>query len=296
MTSEQERKNKRIGWIVSSGFHLALLLLFIFLIAWREPNPPLPEYGIEINFGTSEVGSGDIQPEDVSNQIENQENSQQDDLQSEEDESEVEETVPDQPEQEPITEETVEIPEITEDIESPDLIEEKSEPNTIKEEQKEETQNAKGEITEQPVEDGKEDTEGNQNEEAKEEEASTSHGDNIDKEGDKGDEEGTLDARALYGNKGGGGGVSYQLAGWIIDFEPKVDDTISERGGKIVFEITIDDQGEIISVKTIERSVSPSVEKLYKDEVQRLTFSKTAENTRPAPVSKGKITFIIKAR
>jgi len=296
MSSEQERKNKRIGWIVSSGFHLALLLLFIFLIAWREPNPPLPEYGIEINFGTSEVGSGDIQPEDVSNQIENQENSQEDDLQPEEDESEVEETVPDQPLQEPVTEETVEIPEITEDIESPDLIEEKSESNTIREEQKEETQNAEEKITEQPVEEDKEDTEGNQNEEAKEEEASTSHGDNIDKEGDKGDEEGTVDARALYGNKGGGGGVSYQLAGWIIDFEPKVDDTISERGGKIVFEITIDDKGEIISVKTIERSVSPSVEKLYRDEVQKLTFSKTAENTRPAPVSKGKITFIIKAR
>ena len=291
MTVEQERKNKRIGWIVSSGFHLALLLLFIFLIAWREPNPPLPEYGIEINFGTSEVGSGDIQPEDVSNQIENQEN----DLQTEEDVSEVEETIPDQSVQEPVTEETAEMPEITEDIESPDLIEEKSEPNTVREEPKEETQNAEEKITEQPVEEDKEDTEGNQNEEAKEEEA-TSHGDNIDKEGDKGDEEGTVDARALYGNKGGGGGVSYQLAGWIIDFEPKVDDTISERGGKIVFEITIDDKGEIISVKTIERSVSPSVEKLYRDEVQKLTFSKTAENTRPAPVSKGKITFIIKAR
>ena len=291
MTVEQERKNKRIGWIVSSGFHLALLLLFIFLIAWREPNPPLPDYGIEINFGTSEVGSGDIQPEDVSNQIENQEN----DLQTEEDVSEVEETIPDQSVQEPVTEETAEMPEITEDIESPDLIEEKSEPNTVREEQKEETQNAEEKITEQPVEEDKEDTEGNQNEEAKEEEA-TSHGDNIDKEGDKGDEEGTVDARALYGNKGGGGGVSYQLAGWIIDFEPKVDDTISERGGKIVFEITIDDKGEIISVKTIERSVSPSVEKLYRDEVQKLTFSKTAENTRPAPVSKGKITFIIKAR
>ena len=291
MTVEQERKNKRIGWIVSSGFHLALLLLFIFLIAWREPNPPLPDYGIEINFGTSEVGSGDIQPEDVSNQIENQEN----DLQTEEDVSEVEETIPDQSVQEPVTEETAEMPEITEDIESPDLIEEKSEPNTVREEPKEETQNAEEKITEQPVEEDKEDTEGNQNEEAKEEEA-TSHGDNIDKEGDKGDEEGTVDARALYGNKGGGGGVSYQLAGWIIDFEPKVDDTISERGGKIVFEITIDDKGEIISVKTIERSVSPSVEKLYRDEVQKLTFSKTAENTRPAPVSKGKITFIIKAR
>ncbi len=290
MTSEQERKNRRTGLIVSSGFHLALLLLFIFLLAWKEPNPPLPEYGIEINFGTSEVGSGDIQPEDVSNQTENQENSQPEEQQPEEETNDTEEIV-----EESVTEETPEIPEITEDIESPDVIDETEK---IKEELVEEpiddTQNNKEKITEQPVEEEKEDTEGSQNEEAKEDEASTSHGDNIEKEGDKGDEEGTVDARALYGNKGGGGGASYQLAGWLWDFVPKPNDTSSESG-KIVFEITIDDQGEIISVKTVERSVSPSVEKLYKDEVRRLTFSKTSENTRPAPVSKGKITFILKA-
>ena len=295
MSYEQERKNKRIGLIVSSGVHLALLMLFIFLLAWKQPNPPLPEYGIEINFGTSEVGSGDIQPEDVSNQTENQENSQPEDQQPEEDVSEVEETVPDEPVQETVTEETAELPEITEDIESPDVIDEKSESSTIEEEPIEETQNVEEKVIEQPVEDEKEDTEGNQNEEAEEEDASTSHGDNIDKEGDKGEEEGTVDARALYGNKGGGGGASYELAGWLWDFVPKPNDTSSESG-KIVFEVTIDDQGEIISIKTIERSVSPSVEKLYKDEVRKLTFSKTAENTRPAPVSKGKITFILKAR
>ena len=63
--SDQERKNKRIGWIISVGVQLVLLILFYFIVAWREPIPPNPVYGIEIGFlasggsvaETSESGS-----------------------------------------------------------------------------------------------------------------------------------------------------------------------------------------------------------------------------------------------
>jgi len=120
-------------------------------------------------------------------------------------------------------------------------------------------------------------------------------GDNTNKVGDKGDDEGDLDARALYGNKGGGGGSSLDMSGWLWDWVPQPNDPTSESG-KIVFEIKIDEQGEILSVRTIERSVSPAVERIYREEVQKLTFSKTSENTQPAPLSAGKITFIIKAK
>src|SRR5690606_37912735 len=58
---EEEKKNKRLGMIISVGLHGAMLLLFFFLLAWREPNPPLPDYGIELNFGMVE-GSGVQQP------------------------------------------------------------------------------------------------------------------------------------------------------------------------------------------------------------------------------------------
>ncbi|HHL51842.1 MAG TPA: hypothetical protein ENJ39_00570, partial [Flammeovirgaceae bacterium] len=58
----KEKQNKRIGLIVSVGAHVVLLLLFVFLVAWRAPNPPLPEIGIELNFGTSDAGSGTKEP------------------------------------------------------------------------------------------------------------------------------------------------------------------------------------------------------------------------------------------
>src|SRR5688572_5073360 len=60
---EKETKRKRIAFVTSAGIHGIILLLFLFSMAWRAPNPPLPEFGIELNFGDSDVGSGDIQPE-----------------------------------------------------------------------------------------------------------------------------------------------------------------------------------------------------------------------------------------
>src|SRR4051812_18443938 len=62
MTAE-EKKNNRIGIITSLGVHAALFLIFFFMMAWRAPDPPLPEFGIELNFGLDTQGTGDIQPE-----------------------------------------------------------------------------------------------------------------------------------------------------------------------------------------------------------------------------------------
>ena len=59
-----------MGMITSGVFHGLILLLFLILVAWREPNPPLPEYGIEINLGFDDAGSGDTrstEPAEVAN-------------------------------------------------------------------------------------------------------------------------------------------------------------------------------------------------------------------------------------
>ncbi|MDQ2658162.1 MAG: hypothetical protein M3Y60_12140, partial [Bacteroidota bacterium] len=63
MTETQEKKNRRIALITSLGVHGLVVLLLLFMVAWRAPNPPLPEFGIELNFGLDPQGSGDIQPE-----------------------------------------------------------------------------------------------------------------------------------------------------------------------------------------------------------------------------------------
>ncbi|QLH31321.1 MAG: hypothetical protein HWD62_01715 [Cyclobacteriaceae bacterium] len=63
MNTQQEQKNKRIALAISIGFHGILLIAFVLLMAWRAPNPPLPEYGIELNFGLDQQGGGEVQPE-----------------------------------------------------------------------------------------------------------------------------------------------------------------------------------------------------------------------------------------
>ncbi len=85
------------------------------------------------------------------------------------------------------------------------------------------------------------------------------------------------------------------MTGWIWDFAPDPKDTSNENG-RIVFEIKIDDMGEIISVRTLEKTVSPAVERIYKNEVESLTFSPISSNTSSAPVSTGKITFLIRSK
>ncbi len=105
-----------------------------------------------------------------------------------------------------------------------------------------------------------------------------------------------IDERAIFSNKSssesGSKGSSLEMLGWVWDFEPKPIDN-SRESGRIVFEITVDYYGEIISLKTLETTLSPAVENIYKEEVLKLTFSPT-NNENPADLSKGKITFIIK--
>jgi protein TonB len=92
---EKDKKNKQFGIFISIGTHIAVILLFIFLVAWRAPNPPLPEFGIELNFGTSDQGTGDIQPETAPAEAEQEEDA-----------------LPDTPEEvaEEIVEESIETP------------------------------------------------------------------------------------------------------------------------------------------------------------------------------------------
>ena len=87
-------------------------------------------------------------------------------------------------------------------------------------------------------------------------------------------------------------GSSLEMQGWVWDIEPNPLDN-SRESGKIVFEIIVDYYGEIIGLKTLETTLSPNVEKIYREEIYKLTFSPT-NNNNPAELSKGKITFLIK--
>ncbi len=106
----------------------------------------------------------------------------------------------------------------------------------------------------------------------------------------------TIDERGLYkAHQGKQAGALLELVGWVWDTIPAPQDNTDESG-KIVFEIKIDELGEVIAVKTLEKTVTPLVEKIYKDALTELTFSKTADNTVYAPVSVGKVTFILRTK
>ncbi|XWN35137.1 MAG: hypothetical protein ROO73_06150 [Roseivirga sp.] len=106
----------------------------------------------------------------------------------------------------------------------------------------------------------------------------------------------TLDERGLYkASSGKQAGASLELAGWTWNAVPQPQDD-TEESGTIVFEIKIDDLGEVIAVKTLDKTVSPLVEKIYKEALIKLTFSRTTDNTGYAPTTTGKVTFILRAQ
>jgi periplasmic protein TonB len=320
--TEKEKKNKRVAMIMSGSIHAALVILFLFLLAWREPNPPLPEYGIELNFGLDQQGSGEIQrtsPQRVSpSQEEDARPNTPPPAQVQEiKQAQVEQATPPTRQVTPVEQVKVESKAEAIRTETPPVTQTEA---SVKVEEKVSVTKTE-EVVEKKVEEiatktppPKEVVKEAEAQKAAQTESKTTgtaaggvkgtaetaaannQGDDKNVTGDKGDPKGSIDARSLYGNQGGGGdGTSLDLAGWRWDIIPKPKDDSSESG-KIVFEIKVDASGYIIGVRTLERSVSPAVEKIYRDEVYKLTFSKTSDNTRPAAVSTGRITFILRAR
>ena len=105
-----------------------------------------------------------------------------------------------------------------------------------------------------------------------------------------------IDKRGLYTkDTHSQAGAVLEMVGWTWDAVPQPKDE-TEESGKLVFEIKIDDLGEVIAVRTLEKTVSPVVERLYKDALAALTFSKTSDNTTRANVSTGKVTFILRTK
>ncbi len=277
-------KNQKKAFMISIVSHGLLLMLFFMIAAWTEPDPPIPEYGIELAF----VG----QPA-KSISAKNTEKNEP-----------VEETIPEPPveeQQENIEDNTAEVIENTESTEienvdenSPDVMEgvsEEASTAVLEEEQPEET------IEEtQEQEENIEETENSTEQELEE---IDSIQENVEEDLPE------LDDRAIFNNDGtagtdtGGGsnisGPSLDMSGWQWDYKPKPDDKSTENG-KIIFQVTVDNEGEIIAIKTIEKTVSPIVEKVYKNAVMELTFSKTANNKSAAANSTGRITFIIQSK
>lgn len=283
MASEEqkEKKNKQIALITSLGIHGALLLIFFFLMAWRAPNPPLPEFGIELNFGLDDQGGGEVQPDE-----------QPGTDKPIEDEVKPEET---QPQEEVKEQEKTEEPVVSK-IESPVVVkEEKKEPVVEKPKEKvveAKPKEVKKEVKEVVKEEATKVTETKKGKDA------PSHGDDPGKTGDKGSPQGKPDAKALYGKPGGGGGgdgIVLSMSGWAWADQPKIPDLPDNEDGRIEFEIECDENGDITGITTLQRGLSPRAEQLLKDEIRKNSLIRTSGGKVPER-SKGKVVFVLKTK
>ncbi len=285
-----EKRNNRIGWITSVGIHAAVFLLLFFMVAWRAPNPPLPEYGIELNFGLDDQGSGDLQPQTpVGNNAEGEEKPVETSAQQTQESKEQ----PAEQASEENTNETAVEEQAVSKVESPVKLKEQ------KKEQKEQKvvkEDTKAVPAKETVNDNKTDNKKDVAAVAKGEPGN--QGDDKKAVGDKGSEQGKIDAKALYGTPGGGGGgngIDLQMAGWAWAEQPQIPDLPDNENGRVVFEIECDENGDITGITTIERSLSPKAEQLLKDEIRRNSLQKLSAGRAPER-SKGKIIFVLKTR
>lgn len=293
MTEAQEKKNRRIAMITSLGVHAVVLLLLLFMVAWRTPNPPLPEYGIELNFGMDTQGSGDVQPETPVGVTE----SEPEEVTAQPEElPEPEEVVAEEIQEEAAPEQKPSVqPEVASKIESPVVVEEKKEVKPVEkpsEKPKEKVVETKPEEKPAPevpkavykpktqaATDGKT---------ADKAGAPGNQGDDVNKTGDKGDPEGAVDAKALYGKQGGGGGgVSLTGFGGFGHPDIETPPLPDESYGVYEFKVQVDQQGYVTRVEAVQRGLSFEAERRLKAVIQQLQF---IPRGNPGP-AEGTITF-----
>jgi hypothetical protein len=220
----------------------------------------LPEFGIELNFGDSDVGSGDIQPE-----------------------------TPTANEQQPVEEEPIVQEETQPEESQPDVVPSTQESVVTEPEEKPET--SKTEEKKQEVKPATPPAESAYQ--------PKSQGDDKDKTGDKGKPQGVPDPNAAYTGKQGGGadgeGMALSMSGWAWADEPKLPEIPDNEDGRIVFEIECDADGEITGIKTLERGLSPRAEQLLIQEIRRNSLVRTGGAKTPER-SKGTVVFILKTK
>lgn len=277
MTEAQEKKSRKIAMITSLGVHAVVLLLLLFMVAWRAPNPPLPEFGIELNFGMDTRGSGDVQPQTpVASETEISE--EQEEVVEELPAPGQEEIVEEEVVEEPTPQETKSVqPEVVAKTESPVVVEEKKEVKPAEKPKEKPVENVvepKPEVKELPKAVYKPKTDANNTGKVSDKPGNpASHGDDVNQAGDKGDPKGTLDSKALYGKQGGGGG-GVSMSGFGTFGYPDIEtpQLPNESNGIYEFRVKVDEQGYVISVTSLQRGLSIEAERRLKATIQNLHF------------------------
>lgn len=274
-TTRREAQDRQIAAVLTLIIYAVLLVIVMFTVVWRRPDPPpfIQELTIEggVNFGTDNAGIGKVQTRAPANNNRNVDDARPnaDPAATKPATQTVEKATAEQPAERPVT---------TQDPHSPDVREERkigtaprpAEQTTRKTEQPSSTESGAG---------------------TGEKNTANNNGNAPAATGDQGKPEGSLNNDALLGS---GSGTSLDLAGWTWETQPVVNDRTGETG-RLEFEIRVDRNGDVVGVRLLFRSVSPSVARLYEEALKEVTFRPTSAGARPS-VTVGRVVFNITAR
>lgn len=254
-----KEKNKRTGLIVSILVHAVLLVLFAFFgLTYLEPPPP--EEGITINFGTMDMGKM---------------------TQNEAPPTETQPNQPTEPEiADPVPTESVEEDVITQNTVEAPSIDKKEEEN-----QKEEVVEPKEEEKkpDQKVMDALNKWKNSQNQASGGDGTTDQNGDQGSLEGDK--------SSTNYTGGGAGNGTTFSLAGRSMISSPPIRDQ-SQEEGKVVVDIIVDRQGNVVRAVPGVRGSNTTSTILYQKAKKAALETKFSANPDAAIEQKGQMTFI----
>lgn len=302
----EDRQRIAISWAWSFGITAAMLAIFFFIrLSSSIPKAEPMELFVEVNYGTSKVGKGDVQTFNKPNDSKVAENmrADADEVKKVKSVATPKPTPPTPPKIESAkpTKTVAEKPAITSKVESPVEAPEKTE---VKKSTGNE--NASAPVTKPAPEkavnkdalftkssgskSGSNGTNG-----TKTGVGGNNNGDDAEGVGDKGSKTGSLFAKTYKGEGGGGGtAVGLNLSGWSWSRRPVVDDN-SDATGDITFKITVDRNGRVKSVITQSTTVTDyAVVNKYKSAVRDLTFVPKSANVPDESI--GTITFKIRSR
>ncbi|MBG8554712.1 hypothetical protein [Hymenobacter guriensis] len=287
---EEHRREALIGTVV---FHVLLGLLFWFTV-FKGPDPPLLELGgggVELNYGIDEAGSGDVQSTAPANESPNREDSRPPASQPNPDPQPAREQS--QPDPQPAEEAKVVTSEAEE---SPVTVPPTEKPAPPREEPVREAPKLKVDQRAVFTPRGSQNGGGNGENGTSNRPTGNNNGDRPGAVGDQGDPNGSLDAKALYGTPGSGGGSGggngLEMAGWAFEDRPTAP-AIDNNSGYVRFKIKINADGEVEAVTKVSGNVSPAQEKVCSDALYKSAFRRT---TAVAGGATGFYTFRITVR
>lgn len=287
MKNESNKSTKLYAIIGTIVFHALIFALFLFFII-KTPIPPFPETGspgMEVNFGTSDDGMGDVQPDNYTGEnAKSQENNSESDNNPNVDEEAL----------------------ITQDIEDAPEV------KKVDPKEKKEVKVAEVKPVEPKKEEPKKEPERTANSNAMYKGKTKTNGGSggegeTNKPGDQGKLYGSRDSKnhgegtgtgntpGNGGNGTGGGGISFSLGG-RKKVQLPVPKSSFQVEGKVVVEITVDREGKVTNAKPGVKgstTTDPELMAIAKKAALEAVFNKDPE---AAELQKGQIiyNFILK--